>query len=116
MSYALFPSKLFYGKGSYIPPFKEHTCYLSTIFCPSPESLKRMKKLFSDYGLHNTKTVSCEVSDGVGFGTVWQVLDGGSNPAGALCELLPSLLAATHTAMPPLTFAPTLGYIQVPRC
>ena len=50
-------------------------------------------------------------------------IDGGSNPAGALCEWPPSLWEATHTAMPPLIFrpgvrvhpgAPILGYIQVP--
>jgi hypothetical protein len=43
-------------------------------------------------------------------------MDGGSNPAGALCELLLSFWVATDTTMPPLIFAPTLEYIQVPRC
>ena len=33
---------------------------------------KMDKKIFSDYGLDTTKTVSCKVSDGVGVGTVWQ--------------------------------------------
>ncbi len=56
----------------YSKMFCSDTCNLSTIFCPSTESLKQTKKLFSNYGLHTTKTVSCEVSDGVGVGTVWQ--------------------------------------------
>ena len=58
-------------------------------------------------GLDTTETGCYEVSDwlGVGVGTVQ---DGGSMP--------PSLWAATHTAMSPLIFALTLGYIQVPRC
>ena len=41
---------------------------------------------------------------------VW--VAGGSNPAGVLCVSL----AATHTAILPLTFVPTFGYIQVPQC
>jgi hypothetical protein len=33
---------------------------------------KTDEKIFSNYGVDTTKTVSCEVSDGVEIGTVWQ--------------------------------------------
>ena len=42
-------------------------------------------------------------------------VDGGSNSAGALCELPSSLWEANHTASA-FNFALTLGYIQVPQC
>ena len=42
-------------------------------FCPSPKSLKRTKKLFSDYGLDTTETDSVKVSDGVGVVKVQQI-------------------------------------------
>jgi len=35
----------------------------------------------------------------------------GRNPAGALCVSFRVSFAATHTAMPPLLFAPLFGYI-----
>ncbi len=41
--------------------FAFHTYWESLDFCPSPELL-----IFSDYGLHTTKIISCEVSDDVG--------------------------------------------------
>jgi hypothetical protein len=57
--------RLFVAREQKIPPLA-HTYWESLDFCPSPESLKRTKKIFSDYGLDTTKTVICLVSDGVG--------------------------------------------------
>ena len=52
-------------------------------------SLKQMENIISEYGLYITKTVYYKVSCGIVVGWVLKAMvDQGSDPAGALCELL----------------------------
>ena len=100
------------------------TYWESLDFCPSPESLKWMKKLFSDYGLHTTKTISCEVSYGVVVGTVWQATWMGVQTPQTCCVSCCCLFwrqftqgYAAFNFCPNIRVhpgAPMLGYIQVP--
>jgi hypothetical protein len=68
-----------------------------------------MKNKISEYGLYITKTAYYEVSCGVVVGRVMEATLTGVWILQARCVSCHVSLAATHTAMPQLIFAPTLG-------
>jgi hypothetical protein len=74
-----------------------------------------MKNKIGEYGIYITKTVYYEVICGVVVVWILKATWTGVRILQARCVSCRVSFSATHTAMPRLIFAPTLGYIGCPN-